>query len=904
MSLEEMVAEMDATLGFLDLPAEGRTRRSTLSLRVKGPADLDLALTLNGSPVPASRIGERTSWAAGNVQAMEYVALELRPGRNVLTLSGTDPFGIPRASAEAVITAPGAPARLAIIAPDEAPASAGTAVPVLVQIRDAAGRPVETSSLVTLSAHHGRWDVADIRPETPGTQVYLDNGEATFDLLAPQVSGPDRITATSSFGTAEARLNWVPDLDARILVGVIEGAVALGGENVALDQDQLSPFEETATGLRGELYLKGRIRGDKLLTLRYSSDRDTEDRLFRDIRTDEYYPVYGDASERGYDAASSSNLYVKIEKGASYILYGDFAIEPASDAYELGAYNRVTTGLKGHWQGEDVAVTVFAARTRQGQKIEEVPARGISGPYDLDLTDIQEGSERVDLLVRDRISGEIIEERSQIRLTDYVLDYFRGAILFNAPVAQTDASGNPISIRIRYETEADTTERYWLYGAEVLWQAGARTEMGLRVVHADAEEVTDERERVMAAFLRSWIGERTEIEAEIARSEDAAGVAGTGARVALTHYGRSATLRLEATSTDEDFAPTGASVDPGIDQISLGVETLVFGEDRLEAELQYVRDRINETERLNGEATVEIARNPDETLRVGLRFEHDMHDPDADIRLYGILGATWSRSAGEDGRPMTFGFDMLTPVSGGTDGFARFSAQYAATDKLRFNLDGEVTLFGDDSPERLSYLAFSVDYAVTEHVTARSEMHAEGHDLEAARMIQSMRAAWSPIHGVDLRFGVEHTHGLGTDEDWLTAVTFGMDWMSEDGNWIADLDLETTFEDEGDTFYANLGVAGQITPGRAFWAASGTRSTIPAPRMSASASAPASVRPTVRWTTIGLTFWPGTSAGSSRTVCARMRICGPSPPHTGRAKTSTCAENMRASTARRASRMA
>ena len=132
---------------------------------------------------------------------------------------------------------------------------------------------------------------------------------------------------------------------------MIEGAVSLGkNSGTLLDKDRFSSFEDTATGLRGEVYLKGAIRGDALLTLRYSSDRDTEDRLFRDIRGDEYYPVYGDNSERGQDAQSSGNLFVKVEKGRSYILYGDIAIEPEASALKLGGLRRVATGAKAHWE--------------------------------------------------------------------------------------------------------------------------------------------------------------------------------------------------------------------------------------------------------------------------------------------------------------------------------------------------------------------------------------------------------------------------------------------------------------------------------------------------------------------------------------------------------------------------
>ena len=85
-------------------------------------------------------------------------------------------------------------------------------VPVVVRVLDARGRPVPASGTVTLSARRSLWDVTDIRSSAPGVQAYLDNGEATFNLIPPQASGPDLITVRSSFGEAEATADLHPGL--------------------------------------------------------------------------------------------------------------------------------------------------------------------------------------------------------------------------------------------------------------------------------------------------------------------------------------------------------------------------------------------------------------------------------------------------------------------------------------------------------------------------------------------------------------------------------------------------------------------------------------------------------------------------------------------------------------------
>ncbi|WP_426806345.1 hypothetical protein, partial [Stenotrophomonas sp. SrG] len=62
---------------------------------------------------------------------------------------------------------------------------------------------------------------------------------------------------------------------------------------------------------------------DALITAAYDSDKDTRGRLLRDIQPEEFYPVYGDASLRGFDARSAERQYVRIDNKRRVLLYGD-----------------------------------------------------------------------------------------------------------------------------------------------------------------------------------------------------------------------------------------------------------------------------------------------------------------------------------------------------------------------------------------------------------------------------------------------------------------------------------------------------------------------------------------------------------------------------------------------------
>ncbi|SEQ23882.1 carboxypeptidase regulatory-like domain-containing protein [Thalassovita taeanensis] len=806
--LENLIRDLKPQIGFIGLPENGKIRRNTLTVRLKGPADLELALSLNGTEVSSSRIGERSVWARGNVQAMEFVAVKLRAGENTLIVTGKDQFGVERARHAVTLAAPGEPARIEIIAPKSAPASAGTIVPVVVRVLDGSGTPVLASGTVTLRANRAEWDVTDIRPDQVGLQAFIDNGEATFGLIAPQITGRDLIEVKSAFGSASHNIAFTADLDERIMVGVIEGAVALHGRGDLIENDRISPFEDTATGLRGEVYLKGRIKGDALLTLRYSSDRDTEDRLFRDIRGDEYYPVYGDNSERGFDAQSSSNLYVKVEKGSSYVLYGDIAIEPESDVFELGGYSRVATGAKAGWQSDRVSVTIFAAQTTDGQRVVEISGRGVSGPYDLDLTGFREGSDRVEILVRDRDTGDILSEQPQRRMTDYVLDYFRNALIFNSEVPQADRDGNPISIRVTYEATAESGDRYWLYGGEVNVQVNDNTRIGVRAVHADAQKMSDERERVHAAYVQARLNARTTLEVEAAQAENGEGQTGSAIRLLMIHEGKKSRLSIEAVHTGRYFAPTGSPTRPGTDRISLDYRLDMKNGTRLTAEADYIADRIAGSEILHAGVALEKQLGDHARTQVGLEIDHDLNDPD-NIVVRARQGVDWTTASAPN---LTFHLETRQVVSGSGESSLTLGMDHQISPRVA--LSGEAEFSIGDGTDELKRLRVGLDYQIAEWLEGRSEFITD----DDARLIQGVRADWEVNEQLSLNMGLEHSQALDSDHDSLTSLSMGAKWNSKDESWIGQADLDQTFEKTGDTLYANLGVAGRISPDVTFLA--------------------------------------------------------------------------------------
>ncbi|WP_082221575.1 OmpA family protein [Herbaspirillum chlorophenolicum] len=235
---------------------------------------------------------------------------------------------------------------------------------------------------------------------------------------------------------------------------------------------------ETWIDGRGAFYLKGKIKGDYLLT----ASADTREQPLRDlfsnfqtkdpnyllrrIDPDRYYPVYGDDSTITDDAPTQGKFYVKLEKDSSYVMWGNF--QTAWTGTELTQYSRGLYGANAMWNSKEA--------TRYGEKVTSVNAfvadpgtlqsreefRGTGGSlYYLHHLDLTEGSERLWVEIRDKDSGLVIQRTPLTPAQDYEINYLQGRLTLRAPlpsvadgstlVQTSSASGNPVYLVTTYE---------------------------------------------------------------------------------------------------------------------------------------------------------------------------------------------------------------------------------------------------------------------------------------------------------------------------------------------------------------------------------------------------------------------------------------------------------------------
>jgi len=491
------------------------------------------------------------------------------------------------------------------VAANNRPADGQSATPITVSALAADGTPIKGKRFATVEVSGGRIRVPgagtdalgpgrlDLDRATAGTQVVLVDGVAQFELLAPAEAQDVLLRVTAGGNSAQGVVSFVPDVRDMLAVGLLEGIINLRDKKPGLIsptrngdgfEQEIRRWERSFNGGkasgagRAAFFLKGKVKGDALLTAAYDSDKRTRARLLRDIRPEEFYPVYGDASIRGFDARSAERVYLRIDQDRSYLLYGDFQTgdavsarsgtlgEGAPRARSLGTYNRTVTGFNWHPESERVRGNVFAFRDSLRQVVEELPSQG-SGPYGLRNNAVLEGSERVEVVVRDRNQpSRILSVRAMQRFADYTFEPFSGRVLLTQFLPGFDAELNPVSLRITYEVDQGS-EQAWVYGGDAQVKLLSWLEVGGSYVKDENPFAGFEMGSVNASVR---LAENTQLVGEWARATSeintnpvnqtfgnlanrSGNVTGDAWRMAFDHAGEVFDARLYAGRSDPEF---------------------------------------------------------------------------------------------------------------------------------------------------------------------------------------------------------------------------------------------------------------------------------------------------------------------------------------------------------------
>jgi uncharacterized repeat protein (TIGR01451 family) len=843
-ALESVLPGMDNSLGFVSLKDGDILAFAQTSIQVKGSSGTTFSLSVNGKAVAESRVGKKSVLEDKKLQAWEYVGVDLVEGANTLTLKQTDAFGNARGETSIKVTAPGAAAKLVIEFPPSqyggATADGKTPATVTVRVVDAKGVPVTSRTAVTLSSSMGRWQVEDLNSNEPGIQTFVVGGKGEFSLLPPNDPGQAQIVASAGSTRAEGRLDFLPEVRQLLAAGVIEGVLNLR----KLDSRALVPtraqdgFEEEIqhlsrtwndgkyqAGARAAMFIKGKIKGEYLLTLAYDSDKNTRERLFRDIQPDEFYPVYGDSSIRGFDAQSTSRFYVRIDNKKSYLLYGDYNTSTASEARKLANYNRSLTGIKQHFENSFISANVFASRDTTRQLQQEFRANGTSGPFTLSNARNLINSEKVEILTRDRSQSAIIIRAIPLaRFADYELEPLTGRILLKAPVATFDELLNPNFIRVTYEIDQGG-EQFWVTGADAQVKLGENFEVGGIVV--DDRNPLD-KFRMYGVNAIAKLADKTFIIAELAqtnRDRIVGGLAegekrGNAGRIEFIRRDDAWDARLYAGRADAKFDNISSGLSSGRTEIGGNVSLRLDDKTRLKAEALRSEDTLTNARRDGVLAAVERTLDNGLRLEVGLRHARETSTP-----------ATTA-----SGPLPTEVTSIRTRVTGDIPGvkdaaaYVELEVDPKDTDRKIAAVGGEYKLpnggrlygrhefissltgpYGLNTIQRqnTSVIGISTDYMKDGNLFSEYRIRdaISGGDAEAAI---GLRNLWTISEGLKLQTGFERVHaftGAGTGES--IAATFGLEYTANP-LWKGSTRLELRDAKTSESVLSTVAVASKL----------------------------------------------------------------------------------------------
>lgn len=305
---------------------------------------------------------------------------------------------------------------------------------------------------------------------------------------------------------------------------------------------------------RVAFYLKGKIKGEYLLTAAADTGEDDVENLFsnqggknpkqllRRLDPDDYYPVYGDDSDFSEDAPTRGKFYVRLERGDDHVMWGNY--KASITGTELLRTQRSLYGANAVYKSEDSTsfgeprseVAIYGAQPDTLPQREEFLATGGSS-YFLKYQDIVVGSETLTVEFRNPVTDRVVR-RTVLRYgEDYNLDYLQGLIILKRPLSSSAITDEPVRdgvfggediylvVQYEFEPAANDLDSY-IYGGRAQHWLNDNVRIGLTGVNEGTGAGAvgtgyDADQQAIGADIVLRYSEATFLEAEVARSEGA-----------------------------------------------------------------------------------------------------------------------------------------------------------------------------------------------------------------------------------------------------------------------------------------------------------------------------------------------------------------------------------------------
>ncbi|KAA0939752.1 DUF11 domain-containing protein [Psychrobacter sp. ANT_H59] len=874
--LEEYLKEVaNNNVAFINLDEGQQLTTYKQMVQVQAPLGSIFTLYANGKAVSEQQIGKTAEQEKQNVTAFDYYAVDLKRGTNTLRGVATDVNGKVISEQTIKVLTPDILQSISYRTQKQLVAADGVSdYQIVISLKDRDGRPYIASTPITIDTNIGRINLADSSKDQAGTQVTVNGGELLISVTAPSVPGKGEMIIDTGSNKQVIPLQFTAQLRPLIAVGIVEGAIALkdfDGSNIT---DAQGAFEKelreiagnddySATG-RAAMFLKGKVRGDYLLTLAYDSDKKGE-RLFRDIEPGEYYPVYGDSSAKGFDAQSTSKLYVRLDKGRSFAMYGDLKTQIDNDeGIKLGQYNRTLTGVKAQFEDSNTRITAFAAETSTSQRVNETRGLGISGPYPLanDFDAVLENSETIEVITRDANNpGRIVRRETLTRFADYEIDPISRSLYLKSPIASQDIDGNPIYLRVTVEVD-EGGEKYWVGGVAAKRQLTDKIAIGGSYINSDdplnKEELASVNTVVKLNDKLKLVAEYAKNKAENPNFEPSNQInadkltgdnaEGDALRIELDYDNKKHT-RAKAYHNDTDIGfVTGASPQTA-GRTESGIEIIhTLNEKKTALKLEGVRteDHITDASTEGVQASIEQRLSKNIVGEIGVRYYKQEAAASRNIQAAtDVVDITNDTFANDDiinqsalsnvsntekdieGTTARARLTARLPKLNNSLVFAEYEQDIEHSSRNATSIGGETALgnlgrlyarhdlinslsgsYGlDDSEERQrTVVGFDATYMKDGKVYSEYRMRDAISAREAEAAI-GLKNKWYVQKGLTLNTLLERVESLeGEKDSTSTAAGFGVEYLANE-NYKASGRLEKRWGDTSDTLLGSAGVA-------------------------------------------------------------------------------------------------
>lgn len=353
-------------------------------------------------------------------------------------------------------------------------------------------------------------------------KLYIDHdGLARIRLRPTSQTGEIRIRIKLDNRQSKTISAWlVPHIRKEwLLVGIAESNTAYrklkGNIQTLNDKDIHENFYHHG---RLAFFAKGKVLGKYLLTIAYDSAKPITENINdqqNKIDPERWYTVYGTQSTNKNEAASSSKLFLKLEREQFYFLFGNY--QTNLSVTELSNYKRSLQGIHTEYKGKNIHYNLSLSESSNKHQRDELAGDGTSGEYFL-THPIIPNSETITLETRDRFHSEkIVSSRQLTQHTDYEIDYDRHSIFFKFPITTHDANLHPNFIIVDYESE-DSVQKYLTAAGRIGYTSdNNKAEIGVSLINEHDEQ--GQRQQLIGTDLHYRPDPETEFNVEYARSQ-------------------------------------------------------------------------------------------------------------------------------------------------------------------------------------------------------------------------------------------------------------------------------------------------------------------------------------------------------------------------------------------------